>query len=157
MRRVRGLQGPWIDVRKTRGAATVQYECRFSYTFPRITHKAHVFWGQNHENLVHHRKELRPLRKKATWCRELSVPIDGLARLLFGPIGEPALYWLSVYSILLVLTIHVVWFCFIISRVWKTIVEITNNELGRCDSFPIWQLISRTDCSESHWWIASWS
>ena len=40
-----------------------QNECRISYTCPRITHKAHVFWGQNHENLVHSGKELRPPRK----------------------------------------------------------------------------------------------
>ena len=39
-----------------------QNECRISYTCPRITHKAHVFWGQNHENLVHPGKELRPPR-----------------------------------------------------------------------------------------------
>ena len=33
-----------------------QNECRISYTCPRITHKVHVFWGQNHENLVHPEK-----------------------------------------------------------------------------------------------------
>ena len=39
-----------------------QNDCRISYTCPRITHRPKVFWGQNHENLVHPGKELRPPR-----------------------------------------------------------------------------------------------
>ena len=52
------------DAKRREGRNWGQNECRISYTCPRITHKAHVFWGQNHENLVHPGKELRPPRKK---------------------------------------------------------------------------------------------
>ena len=58
------LYGPqWCD---RGGRNWGQNECRISYTCPRITHKAHIFWGQNHENLVHPGKELRPPRMRWT-------------------------------------------------------------------------------------------
>ena len=50
-----------------------QNECRISFTCPRITHQAHVFWGQNHENLVYPGKELRSPRHSATTSGHILV------------------------------------------------------------------------------------